>query len=137
MKKKRVLVLLLIAAVCLGLYSLGAVRGNTMFTIQTIESPGEHSRASVRDAMRMVKKEFRNEYEGCTLLTLYYDPVRTEKETKPEEADEMIVLGCTFYTGLYDVNVLPVWGANQIHKGYGWKLCRYGDRWVIESRGYA
>ena len=73
MKKTGVFVLVLMLAVLsIGSYCYGAVRGKTLLVWQMVAFPEDYSQASVRQAMRVVKKDFRQNYEGCTLTRLWY-----------------------------------------------------------------
>jgi hypothetical protein len=132
-----VLILVLVIALSIGSYFYGSVRGKTLLAWQTITFPEDHSWASVRQAMRVVKKDFRQNYEGCTLTRLWYDRELTEKTTVPTDADEIIVLSGNFRVGNYGPNVIPVFSPNSRYTGYSWTVCRYGNEWVITSRGYA
>lgn len=139
MKKKGILILLMVALLCLGTYgckAYGAAHGNTMCTVRVVGLRGMNNWFSIQRTMKTVEKQFREEYEGCTLLTLRYDPERTQREVKPSDADEMIVLNGLFYTGNYDVNVLQAWSPNTVYDDYSWVLCRYGNQWVIKSVGW-
>ena len=140
MKKKQILTVLLLAALCLslcGCKAIGALYGDVSSVVRQVGNPTAHSEEAINAAMDAVIKEFRKNYGGCTLDTLWYDAVLESKETKPTDADEMILLACEFHTGDYGPNVLQSLSPNEHHTGYKWMLCRYGDRWEIKGRGYA
>lgn len=132
-----VLILVLVIALSIGSYFYGSVRGKTLLAWQTITFPEDHSWASVQQAMRVVKKDFRQNYAGCTLTKLWYDEEKTEKTTVPTDADEIIVLSGNFRVGNYSTKVLQAFSPNSHRSGYSWIVCRYGNEWVITSRGYA
>ena len=140
MKKKQILTALLLAALCLSLCGCklaGALRGGVSNVARVVGEPTAHTKAAVNTAMDVVVEEFRKKYKGCTLDKLWYDAVLESRETKPTDADEMIVLACDFRTGDYGPNVLQAFSPNDRHTGFKWILCRYGDRWEIKNRGYA
>ena len=138
MKKTGIFVLvLLLAVLCIGSYCYGAVRGKTLLVWQMVAFPEDYSQVSVRQAMRVVKKDFRQNYEGCTLTRLWYDRELTEERSVLNSADEIIVLSGNFLVGNYGPNVIPVFSPNSRYTGYSWTVCRYGNEWVITSRGYA
>lgn len=140
MKKKQILTALLLAALCLSLCGCklaGALRGDVSNVARVVGEPTAHTKAAVNTAMDVVVEEFRKKYKGCTLDKLWYDAVLESRETKPTDADEMIVLACDFRTGDYGPNVLQAFSPNDRHTGFKWILCRYGDRWEIKNRGYA
>ena len=140
MKKKQILTVLLLAVLCLSLCGCklaGALRGDVSNVARVVGEPTAHTKAAVNTAMDVVVEEFRKKYKGCTLDKLWYDAVLESRETKPTDADEMIVLACDFRTGDYGPNVLQAFSPNDRHTGFKWILCRYGDRWEIKNRGYA
>ena len=140
MKKKQILTALLLAALCLSLCGCklaGALWGDVSNVARVVGEPTAHTKAAVNTAMDVVVEEFRKKYKGCTLDKLWYDAVLESRETKPTDADEMIVLACDFRTGDYGPNVLQAFSPNDRHTGFKWILCRYGDRWEIKNRGYA
>ena len=140
MKKKQILTALLLAVLCLSLCGCklaGALRGDVSNVARVVGEPTAHTKAAVNTAMDVVVEEFRKKYKGCTLDKLWYDAVLESRETKPTDADEMIVLACDFRTGDYGPNVLQAFSPNDRHTGFKWILCRYGDRWEIKNRGYA
>ena len=140
MRKKQILTVLLLAALCLSLCGCklaGALRGDVSNVARVVGEPTAHTKAAVNTAMDVVVEEFRKKYKGCTLDKLWYDAVLESRETKPTDADEMIVLACDFRTGDYGPNVLQAFSPNDRHTGFKWILCRYGDRWEIKNRGYA
>ena len=139
-KKKQILTALLLAVLCLSLCGCklaGALRGDVSNVARVVGEPTAHTKAAVNTAMDVVVEEFRKKFKGCTLDKLWYDAVLESRETKPTDADEMIVLACDFHTGDYGPNVLQAFSPNDRHTGYKWILCRYGDRWEIKNRGYA
>lgn len=140
MKKKQILTVLLLAVLCLSLCGCklaGALRGDVSNVARVVGEPTAHTKAAVNTAMDVVVEEFRKKFKGCTLDKLWYDAVLESRETKPTDADEMIVLACDFRTGDYGPNVLQAFSPNDRHTGFKWILCRYGDRWEIKNRGYA
>ena len=140
MRKKQILTALLLAVLCLSLCGCklaGALRGDVSNVARVVGEPTAHTKAAVNTAMDVVVEEFRKKYKGCTLDKLWYDAVLESRETKPTDADEMIVLACDFRTGDYGPNVLQAFSPNDRHTGFKWILCRYGDRWEIKNRGYA
>ena len=140
MRKKQILTALLLAALCLSLCGCklaGALRGDVSNVARVVGEPTAHTKAAVNTAMDVVVEEFRKKFKGCTLDKLWYDAVLESRETKPTDADEMIVLACDFRTGDYGPNVLQAFSPNDRHTGFKWILCRYGDRWEIKNRGYA
>lgn len=139
-KKKQILTVLLLAVLCLSLCGCklaGALRGDVSNVARVVGEPTAHTKAAVNTAMDVVVEEFRKKFKGCTLDKLWYDAVLESRETKPTDADEMIVLACDFRTGDYGPNVLQAFSPNDRHTGFKWILCRYGDRWEITNRGYA
>ena len=139
-KKKQILTALLLAVLCLSLCGCklaGALRGDVSNVARVVGEPTAHTKAAVNTAMDVVVEEFRKKFKGCTLDKLWYDAVLESRETKPTDADEMIVLACDFRTGDYGPNVLQAFSPNDRHTGFKWILCRYGDRWEIKNRGYA
>ena len=139
-KKKQILTVLLLAVLCLSLCGCklaGALRGDVSNVARVVGEPTAHTKAAVNTAMDVVVEEFRKKFKGCTLDKLWYDAVLESRETKPTDADEMIVLACDFRTGDYGPNVLQAFSPNDRHTGFKWILCRYGDRWEIKNRGYA
>lgn len=140
MRKKQILTALLLAVLCLSLCGCklaGALRGDVSNVARVVGEPTAHTKAAVNTAMDVVVEEFRKKFKGCTLDKLWYDAVLESRETKPTDADEMIVLACDFRTGDYGPNVLQAFSPNDRHTGFKWILCRYGDRWEIKNRGYA
>ena len=140
MKKKQILTVLLLAVLCLSLCGCklaGALRGDVSNVARVVGEPTAHTKAAVNTAMDVVVEHFRKKFKGCTLDKLWYDAVVESRETKPTDADEMIVLACDFRTGDYGPKVLQAFSPNDRHTGFKWILCRYGDRWEIKNRGYA
>ena len=104
------------------------------------KTPGEstvYTKAEIEDAMDVVIRHFRREFEGCTLVHLYYeeDTLRNKSCALQYDADEAIVLLSTFETGP-DSAGLGL-NENDTYNGWQWILTRdKGGNWVLRSWGY-
>lgn len=101
-------------------------------------SGSEYSEGSIRRAMSVVEKQFRRNFEGCTLLSVTYDEAATgEKAAREAErwGKDTIIL-------LTDFTVANSGGASGLTPGmtyrhYEWTLVRTFFGWKLKDWGYA
>ncbi len=98
-----------------------------------------YAQEEILSAMNVIKREFRREWDGCTLKELYYagdEYTRRYQEWADRHgADEVIVLLSTF-----DVDASGGDGSlnpNSTYRKWNWILVRQkGGSWVHVDHGY-
>ena len=134
MKRTVVLCLLLIMA-----FSLCACSSNVR-DVQTEAVLSElYSQDEIDSAIEMIKKEFSEQWKGCTLLEIHYAGDNTSREFQDwadrNAADEVIVLLSSFYVdssgGGGSLN------PNYTYTGWNWILVRSNKgTWKHVDHGY-
>ena len=108
---------------------------------QTFVRIGEKSEIyteeDIEEAFDVALKEFRREFDGCTLIEMGYAGDETRSEQKEwaaqYKADECIILICSFET---DGTAGPL-NPNSTYENYEWILTRsYGGKWTVQTAGY-
>ena len=126
-------VLLLILALL-----LSACGGDVRTVERQIGESELYSAAEIDDAMDVVVRNFRKEFDGCTLLNIVYSEElnneRADAWAKQYQAKEAIVLVSSFETGAAggDGSLNP----NDTYTGYQWILTRSGGSWTLQTWGY-
>lgn len=97
-------------------------------------TPGE-----IEEAMDIAWQYFKEEFEGCKLLSLSYDETHSDKFAADWAAqygmDEAIVLLSSFTTDSFggDGSFTP----NETYRNWQWILTRNtGGEWVLQTWGY-
>ena len=96
-RKKRWAALILAILLVLSLAACGKTQGYTV----VVPYDAHYSETEIRAAMRVAVRYFEQEFDGCTLLSIYYDESKV-KDAEPEwaaqyNADEAIVLLSSFH----------------------------------------
>ena len=96
-----------------------------------------YSAGEIRMAMEKVIRLFDREFDGCILTEIVYDEAfsrnRGEDWAEHYEADEGIVLYCSFRTGSRTQSLNP----DSTYEKYQWILTRNrGSGWVLRTWGY-
>lgn len=97
-----------------------------------------YSQMDIRAAIGVVKREFRLNYDDCSLKEIHYagDKVSraNQKAAKEHDADEALVLTSTFYSGKTDAG--RGLKAGTTVKGWRWVVVRKaGGRWQLAKAG--
>jgi len=137
MLKKRWIALTLVFVLLLSFAACGkrASRGYTV----VVPYDAHYSEKDIRAAMHTAVRYFEKEFDGCTLLSIYYDESKV-KDAEPEwaaqyDADEAIVLLSSFHVdgsgGDGSLN------ANSDYDNWEWILVRSnGGKWQLKTWGY-
>lgn len=96
-----------------------------------------YTEEEINEAFDVVLREFRREFEGCTLIEMGYAGDETRSEQKEwaaqYKADECIILVCSFET---DGRAGPL-NPNSVYENYEFILTRTGGGdWVVQTSGY-
>ena len=133
--KKIVYIMLCILLVC----SLSACGGNVS-KVNTHNVDSEiYSEEDINAAIDTIKKEFKDDWKGCTLTEIYYAGDDSSKDHQDwanrNNADEVIVLQSSF-----DVDSSGGDGSlnpNSTYNGWNWILVRTnGGQWQHVDHGY-
>ena len=126
-----------IAALCLAALLVLSLAGCSESFAVIGEKSAIYTQTDIDEAMDVVLKEFRREFDGCTLIELGYAGDNTRSEQKvwaaQYNADECILLVCSFET---DDTVGPL-NPNSVYENYKWVLTRSGGgKWAVQTCGY-
>lgn len=130
---------LLAAAAAVSLLLTGCGLGGDVSRVEVKKwEPSEiYSDEDINDAIDTVKDYFKDNFDGCTLLTLSYTDDKEEfaEWAEQKEADEAIVLYSSFYVsrngGDGSLN------QDYTYEGWNWILTRdKGDAWRHADHGY-
>ena len=98
-----------------------------------------YSQEDINDAIDTIKKEFKRNWEGCTLTEIYYAGDDSSKDHQDwadrNNADEVIVLLSSFDVGAFggDGSLNP----NSTYSDWNWILVRTnGGHWQHVDHGY-
>ena len=134
MKRVTLFALLLITALLL----CGCLpQGNVNHVHITPGKSEVYTQSDIEDAMDIVIRHFRREFEGCTLVHLYYeeDTIRNKSWALQYGASEGIVILSSFETGP-DAAGMGL-NDNASYNRWQWVLTRSsGGNWVLQSWGY-
>lgn len=90
----------------------------------------------IEKAMDTVIRDFRSNYDKCTLLELTYDEQwnldHADSEASQRDADRAIIIRGSFRTG----NTNNAFNPNFTYTNYSWILTSDGMGWHLEDRGY-
>ena len=120
-------------------FSLSACGGNVR-GVKTHHVDSEmYSQDDINSAIDTIKKEFKNDWKGCTLTEIYYAGDDCSKDhqdwTDRNNADEVIVLLSSF-----DVDSSGADGSlnpNSTYDNWNWILVRTnGGQWQHVDHGY-
>ena len=135
MKHKKIFACLLAMLLALSLCGCG---GNVR-DVKRVVPPSElYNSESINDAMDVVVRYFRKEFEGCKLTWLIYDEsmaAAADEWAAQYGADEAIVLLSTFEVGAEggDGSLAP----NSLYTNWQWILTRSaGGAWQLQTWGY-
>lgn len=143
MKKK---ILLICAAVVLvavaAILFLSAGKGDISNVKRILGNSTLYEDALIQEACDVVEKTFAAEFEGCTLVGLYYDEdienrfAEEIERYRTEKGQELIVLLSIFTTGKSSVS--GGFNPEDIYADWQWYLVRTPDKdsWEIVSWGY-
>ena len=134
---KQLVTLLLAAVLVLGLTGCGRISSTCLITCDTSQI---YSQEEIYEAIDVVEKYFRREFDGCTLTEIGY--AGDEKYKAMEEwanqynADEAIVLVSTFETNSRGGD--GSLSANDTYRNWKWILVRdSAGAWEHKTHGYA
>jgi len=135
MTVKKLAALLLTLVLAAALCSCG---GNVSDVMRIVPPSELYDSESINDAMDVVVRYFRKEFEGCKLTWLIYDESRAEafdEWAAQYGADEAIVLLSTFEVSERggDGSLEP----GQLYTNWQWILTRdAGGTWQLQTWGY-
>lgn len=128
-----------LTALLLALFLLtGCSGGNTKKHGRQIGDTDRFSNAVIADAMDVVERHFKKNFDGCTLLNIVYDEEATARETELEAEKygrETIILRSDFTAD--DVSPDSSLNPGQTYRNYKWTLIRTFFGWKLQSGGYA
>lgn len=144
MKKKwliPVCAVIVILAVATVLF-LSARKGDISDVKRIIGNSALYDDALIQEACDVVEKTFAKEFEGCTLVGLYYDEdienrfAEEIEKYRAEKGQELIVLLSVFTTGKSSIS--GGFNPDAIYSDWQWYLVRTPDKssWEIVSWGY-
>ena len=97
----------------------------------------QYSENDIREAMDVVERKFRRDFDGCKLLRLEYDESKTMVDQvergKGYGVKRTIVLISDFYVG---VGAEPTFNPNDTYKNWTWILTDDGSGWELRTWGY-
>ena len=136
-KRVRIAVLaLLFLAVSAGIIGRG---GNTWGVKRIVGESRyfQYSAKDIRNAMDLVERKFRRDFEGCKLLRLEYDESKTLAEQLEREkydgVKRTMVLLSDFYVGF---GAEPSLNPNDTYRNWKWILTDDGSGWELRTWGY-
>lgn len=96
-----------------------------------------YTEEEINEAFDVALKDFRKNFDGCTLIEMGYagDDTRSEQKewAAQYKADECIILVCSFET---DGRAGPL-NPNSVYENYEFILTRTGGGdWVVQTSGY-
>ena len=96
-----------------------------------------YTEEDINEAFDVALKDFRKNFDGCTLIEMGYagDDTRSEQKewAAQYKADECIILVCSFET---DGRAGPL-NPNSVYENYEFILTRTGGGdWVVQTSGY-
>ena len=134
--KRKIFVCLLAVLLAVGLCSCG---GDVRDVKRLVPVAQLYTAEEVNDAMDVVSRFFKKEYDGCKLTWLIYDEASSADAAAQWAAqygaDEAIVLLSTFETGKSggDGSLEP----NSLYTNWQWILTRSaGGAWQLQTWGY-
>lgn len=134
MKRVALFALLLITALLL----CGCLpQGNVNHVHITPGKSEVYTQADIEDAMDTVIRHFRREFEGCTLVHLYYeeDTIRNKSWALQYGANEGIIILSSFQVGPEGSN--GSLNPDSTYDRWQWVLTRSGGSdWVLRTWGY-
>lgn len=102
----------------------------------TTEPSQIYTEKEIDKAMDAIIREFRANYDKCTLLELSYNEAynleHADKEAQQRGADRVIIIHGSFQTG----DTKNAFNPNFTYKNYNWILGSNGSGWHIIDRGY-
>ncbi len=142
-KKAAIITAIILAAGIAFLYHMGC--GISLFArVSTKDSGSTHSQKDIREAVSIVRKEFRG-LSGCIMTDLHYSEEKTQQELDELHAlgftslgsgfDDVIIMESDFTTSKL-FSSLPFAGCTQ--RGYEWIITHNeADGWQLRTAGYA
>lgn len=138
MKRSSIIVLLLFAM--LGtVILLSGQGGDVRIVRREIGESKKFLKADLESAMDVVEHHFKKEFDGCTLITLTYDEVVSDRSSDGWEenygAEDAIVLLSRFYVDASggDGSLNP----ESYYDNWQWILTRNaGEKWQLQTWGY-
>ena len=142
--KKRKTVIVIVAAICvigaILLFSQLSKGGDISHVNRTIPQSEIYSEQDIADAMDIVEKTFKSNFDGCTLTDLWYDEDKSASSSDEwaaqYHADEAIVLLSNFNVDSSggDGSLNP----NSTYTNWYWILVRDqgSDTWKLGTWGY-
>lgn len=133
---KKLVTLLLTAALVLALAGCGKISANVEITNDTSQY---YSEADIHDAISVAQTYFRRHFDGCTLTAIGYagDEKQEDMEKYAAEygAEQAIVLTSSFDTGRGGGD--GSLNANETYRNWKWILIRdSGGSWSHVDHGY-
>lgn len=111
--------------------------GGRTFGVKKEIGPSErYTKREIREAMKVVEKKFKANFDGCILKTLEYEEDSSDESwAKEYRADRAMVLTSAFYVGKNAE--LGAFGPDNTYDGYVWVLTQNdGERWVLQTCWY-
>ena len=94
-----------------------------------------YSQEEIESAIEVIKRDFENDWNGCTLNTIYYAGDEVCADETRERGVKTIVLMSDFTTGNYDFGSL---NSNYTYTNWSWILIENENgRWEHIDHGYA
>jgi len=112
-------------------------RGNVNHVHKTVGESEIYTKAEIEDAMDVVIRHFRREFEGYTLVHLYYeeDTIKNKSWALQYGAQEGIVLLSSFEVGPEGSN--GSLNPDSTYNRWSWILTRdNGGNWHLQTWGY-
>lgn len=112
-------------------------RGNVNHVHKTVGESSVYTKAEIEDAMDVVIRHFRREFEGCTLVHLYYeeDTIKNKSWALQYGTQEGIVLLSSFEVGPEGSN--GSLNPDSTYNRWSWILTRdNGGNWHLRTWGY-
>lgn len=141
MKKSSIIIvlLILIIAIATSLILLVNKGGDISNVNRTVTASKVYSEQEINDAMDIVVECFQSDFEGCTLIDLWYEDSKSvpasDEWAQQYDSDESIVLLSNF-----DVDSSGGDGSlnpNDTYTNWQWILVRNkGSEWELKTWGY-
>lgn len=112
-------------------------RGNVNHVHKTVGESTVYTKAEIEDAMDVVIRHFRQNFEGCTLVHLYYeeDTIKNKSWALQYGTQEGIVLLSSFEVGPEGSN--GSLNPDSTYNRWSWILTRdNGGNWHLQTWGY-
>ena len=126
------------AIICAIALLLTACGGNIRNVQKIFGQTEQYAKEDIESAMDVALDYFAFEFEGCTMITIQYDPVKDDAANAWAQqygADQAIILLSSFEVGASggDGSLNP----NSTYSNWQWILTRNeGEKWTLRTWGY-